>query len=222
VAAAETLQTFPAAIPIRAGDTIGLDVVKDMQLGVFQPPGSGVGSWVPPLAEGSTRPFDPTPEAEFAFNAVVQPQPAITGLSPASGSFKGGSAVVINGADFAGVKSVLFGPNAAVSFAVGSENQITAVAPPGTPGTVDVTVTALGGTSTVSPVDRFTYTACTVPNLNAKKLKAAKKQLKKVNCKVGKVTRKDGVSAKAGKVVKQGPKPGKKLAPGTKVNVTLG
>jgi beta-lactam-binding protein with PASTA domain len=87
---------------------------------------------------------------------------------------------------------------------------------------VDITVIALGGTSAVTAIDRFTYTACTVPNLNAKKLKAAKKKLKKAGCGVGKVTRPAGVSAKSGKVVKQGPKPGKKLAPGTKVNVTLG
>jgi hypothetical protein len=133
VAAAPTLQTFPTALPIRAGDAIGLDLVKDMKLGVSGTPGSGVGSWLPPLAEGSTRAFDSSPGAEVGFNAVVQPQPAVTGLNPGSGSFKGGSAVSISGSDFAGVKAVLFGPNAAVSFAVGSENQITAVAPPAPP-----------------------------------------------------------------------------------------
>ncbi len=223
VAAGVGLQTFPTSIPIRAGDAVGLDLIKGNKLSSTAAPGSGAASWIPPLAEGSTRPFEgPASGAEFGFNAVVQPQPTITGLGPASGSFKGGAAVAINGTEFTGVKAVLFGPNAAVSFAVGSESQITAVAPPGTPGSVDVTVTALGGTSPVSAVDRFTYTACVVPNLNAKKLKAAKKKLKAAGCKVGKVTRKDGVSAKSGKVVKQGPKPGKKLAPGTKVNVTLG
>ena len=194
-----------------------------MELGFRFTPGSGVAAWTPPLAEGSTRPHGPpSPQAEFGFNAVVQPQPTVAGISPASGSFKGGSAVVINGTDFAGVTMVRFGPNAAVSFAVGSELNITAVAPPGTPGGTDITVTALGGTSPITATDRFTYTACIVPKLNAKKLKAAKKKLRKAGCKVGKVIREDGVTAKAGKVVSQGRKPGKKLPPGTKVNVTLG
>ncbi|MBK5220724.1 MAG: PASTA domain-containing protein [Thermoleophilia bacterium] len=36
------------------------------------------------------------------------------------------------------------------------------------------------------------------------------------------MTKRDDVTAKSGKVVHQGPKAGRKLAPGTKVNVTLG
>lgn len=61
-----------------------------------------------------------------------------------------------------------------------------------------------------------------VPKLEAQKLKAAKKKLKMAGCKVGKVSREDGVTARTGKVVGQSPKAGKKLKPGTKVNVTLG
>ena len=62
---------------------------------------------------------------------------------------------------------------------------------------------------------------CVVPKLAGKKLKAAKKKLKLADCKLGKVTKKKGATAKTGKVEKQSPKPGKVLASGSKVKVTL-
>lgn len=68
----------------------------------------------------------------------------------------------------------------------------------------------------------FTYEGCKVPNLAGKKLKASKKKLKKADCKVGKVKETGDVTAKTGKVVKQNPKPGKILAPGSKVGIKLG
>ena len=57
--------------------------------------------------------------------------------------------------------------------------------------------------------------------LYALKLKAAKKALKKASCKPGKVSKRNGATAKTGKVKKQSPKPGKVLAPGAKVKLTL-
>jgi len=63
---------------------------------------------------------------------------------------------------------------------------------------------------------------CRVPKLAGKKLKASKRKLRKADCKLGKVVLKDGATAKAGKVVKQKPKPGAVRAPGAKVRVTLG
>jgi hypothetical protein len=63
---------------------------------------------------------------------------------------------------------------------------------------------------------------CLVPKLFGKKLKTAKKKIRAGGCRVGKVTKKDGVMAKAGKVVKQGRKPGGPLAAGTKVSLQLG
>jgi hypothetical protein len=217
------LETFPVAIPIQAGDTVGIDSPKKVELGLFLTPTSTVAYWIPPLPEGSNQAFtSSTPGAEYGFNAEVQPQPTVTGVTPASGSFNGRSAVTISGTDFTTVSAVRFGLNAAISFAVGSETQITAVAPPGTPGTTDITVTTVAGTSPVTAADQFRYTACVVPNLNAKKLKAAKKKLRKAGCKAGKVTREDGVTAKTGKVVGQSPKPGGKLKSGTKVKLILG
>jgi hypothetical protein len=63
---------------------------------------------------------------------------------------------------------------------------------------------------------------CVVPKLKGKKLKAAKKMLRAADCRVGKVKKLQGASAKTGKVVKQKPKPGKVLAPGSRVSVKLG
>jgi hypothetical protein len=63
---------------------------------------------------------------------------------------------------------------------------------------------------------------CDVPKLKGKKLKAAKKMLRAADCRVGNVRKLEGASAKTGKVVKQKPKPGKVLAPGSKVSVELG
>jgi len=54
------------------------------------------------------------------------------------------------------------------------------------------------------------------------KLKGTKKRLRNADCKIGKVKKIEGATAKTGKVVKQNPKPGKVLAPGTEVKVTLG
>jgi hypothetical protein len=53
---------------------------------------------------------------------------------------------------------VNFGGSGA-SFSVDSDTQITAVSPAHAAGTVDITVTTLGGTSAASAADEFTYTA---------------------------------------------------------------
>jgi beta-lactam-binding protein with PASTA domain len=74
----------------------------------------------------------------------------------------------------------------------------------------------------VLAADRFTYTACVVPKLTGKKLRVSKKKLKKADCKLGKVKTLKGATAKSSKVVKQSPKPGRVLAPGSKVSVKLG
>ena len=80
-------------------------------------------------------------------------------MSPASGPAAGGSAVVLRGSDFTGASAVSFGGVAARSYTVDSDSQITAIAPAGTPGAVDVRVTTPSGTSATNDGDRFTYAA---------------------------------------------------------------
>ncbi|MGN6662923.1 MAG: PASTA domain-containing protein [Solirubrobacterales bacterium] len=219
------LQTFPTNLPIQAGDVVGLDNSSTSdKIGVTPSPGALFGAWVPQLADGSTQPPKETaPNAEIGYDAVVQPAPTLTAISPAFGSIKGGTVVTVAGTDFASVSGVSFGGVPATSFTVAGEGQLTAVAPAAKKaGGVDVAVTTVAGTTPVTAADKFTYKACVVPKLSGKKLKAAKKKLRKASCKLGKVKREKGVTGKTGKVVKQSPKPGKQLAPGSKVKVTLG
>jgi hypothetical protein len=218
------IQTFPAAVPIQAGDAIGLDINNGNKIGIFNTdPADFAGVWIPPIPDGATQPlFGSENEIEVAFNAVVQPAPTLIAIAPSSGPIGGGTPVTIAGTDFANVSGVSFGGVPAASFAVASEGLVTAVAPRGKPGAADITISTVAGTTPLTAADQFTYKACVVPKLKGKTLKAAKKRIRKAGCKVGKVKRRNGVTAKTGKVVKQAPKPRKALAPGTKVNVTLG
>ena len=62
---------------------------------------------------------------------------------------------------------------------------------------------------------------CIVPKLKGKKVKAARKALAKAHCGVGKVKRSFSGKVKKGRVIKQGPKPGKVLPAGGKVRITV-
>jgi hypothetical protein len=153
--------------------------------------------------------------------ATILPPPTVTSINPVHGSLKGGASVVIGGTNFAELKGVTFGSVPATSFTINSEGQITAVAPASaTLGKVNVTVTTIAGVATSAT--RFSYEGCKVPKLLGKKLKASKKKARKADCRIGKVKKRGGATARAGKVVKQSPKPGKLLPPGTKIKVTLG
>jgi hypothetical protein len=98
------------------------------------------------------------------------PLPTVTGVSPGAGPLAGGNAVSIFGTGLRTTSAVLFGGVAATGFAVDSDGQVTATAPPGTAGTVDITVTTdcsgslsavptSCGTSRVGPADQYTYSA---------------------------------------------------------------
>jgi subtilase family protein/Big-like domain-containing protein/IPT/TIG domain-containing protein len=93
----------------------------------------------------------------FATEAQAQfGPPTITSVNPNTGPAAGGTTVTITGTEFFFVTAVSFGGNAAVSYTVNSGTQITAISPAGT-GTVDITVTAAGGTNGPSATDRFSY-----------------------------------------------------------------
>jgi len=89
--------------------------------------------------------------------------PAITSVSPNSGPTTGGTSVTITGTNFTGATAVSFGGTAATSFTVNSATSITATSPARSAGTVDITVTTSGGTSSTSAADQFTYTAAPTP-----------------------------------------------------------
>ncbi|MBH0777916.1 IPT/TIG domain-containing protein [Nocardia bovistercoris] len=83
-----------------------------------------------------------------AFSYVVGPQ--LTGVNPNSGPLAGGTAVTLTGTNFTGATAVRFGTTPATSFTVVSATQITAVAPAGSAGAVDVTVVTPGGAATLA------------------------------------------------------------------------
>jgi hypothetical protein len=216
-------QTFATSLPIKAGQMIALDNTNAAdEIGYIASATGSYSYFNPPLAEGSTRAATgPITGIEFTFNAEVQPLPGISAVSPAAGSIKGGTSVLISGHDFTGATGVSFGTSPAKSFSVQSENTITAVAPANADvGSVTISVTTLAGKATAP--QSFTYEACSVPKLKGKKLKGAKKTLRAAGCKIGKVKKKEGATAKTGVVVKQHPTPRTLLVPGAKVNVTLG
>ncbi|QLG41667.1 IPT/TIG domain-containing protein [Paenibacillus sp. E222] len=86
-------------------------------------------------------------------------EPTITSVSPTSGPTTGGTAVTLTGTNLTDATEVMFGATAATSYTVNSATQITAIAPAGSAGTVDVTVTTPGGTSTTSAANQYTYHA---------------------------------------------------------------
>lgn len=221
-AAGGGLQTFTANLPVKAGDLIGVDPTNTTdKIGVVGVSGASYGFIFPPPFDGATVAPSGTVEGkEVELSAEVQPVPAISAIAPEFGPVTGGTTVTITGTDLASASAVKFGSVPATSFKAESETQITAVAPPSvTVGSVDVTATTLAGTSATVRGDHFFYEGCVVPKLKGKKLKAAKKALGRADCRVGTIERRKGKHAK---VIKQNPKPGKVLAPGTKVSLTVG
>jgi hypothetical protein len=99
---------------------------------------------------------------EWMERRTVLSPPTVTGLNPTFGLEAGGTAVTITGTNFTGATAVDFGTKAASNLDVVNNTTITADSPAGT-GIVNVTVTNPAGTSPVTPVDEFTYTAAAAP-----------------------------------------------------------
>ena len=152
---------FLDATGVQFGDTDALhfQVDSDTQITATSPahsPGA-VGIKLMTAANGAST------SGSFTYVAA----PAITAISPVAGPTAGGSPVTLIGTGFAAAPAtgaVRFGA-AAAAYTVLSDTQITAMAPAGAAGTVDVTVATIGGTSAASAADRYTYVA--VPTLTA-------------------------------------------------------
>jgi hypothetical protein len=223
------INTFKVAIPVQGGDTIGLN-----DLNASEHPNACLFAAGDPL-EDIIREFegdaaDASPVGSEATETARRVNVSATLLQPPEinipgrvslGSIAGGGTVVLNGLHFEEVSAVSFGGVAASKFTVNSDQQITAIAPPGrTLSEIPAAVTTPAGTA-VAP-SRFAYSGCRVPKLVGKKLSAAKAKIKKAGCKLGKLKRVHASAAKRGRVLKQKPKPGKLGAPGTKVRITVG
>jgi PASTA domain/IPT/TIG domain len=219
------IQTFPANLPIKAGDLIGVDPTNTTdEIGIATAAGASYAFANPSIFEGATVPPSGGESGkEVELSAEVQPQPEITAVAPSTGSVVGGTAVTITGTNLNGASAVKFGTKPAATFTVVSETQITATAPAATKvARVDIGVTTLAGISPTVRADGFTYRGCTVPKLKGKTLRAAKSSLRGAGCKPGKVKKVHASAKKTGKVVAQNPAAGKVLAPGSKVTIKLG
>lgn len=110
---------------------------------------------------GQTMSRNGGPLAAFAQFITIFPAPpappTVTSVVPNQGPTTGGNVVTINGTNFTGAIAVKFGSTPALSFIVVSDSVIVAIAPPGVPSTVDVTVTNPIGTSPFTPADLYTY-----------------------------------------------------------------
>ncbi len=88
---------------------------------------------------------------------IIPAAPVVQNIHPSSGPTCGGTVVTITGTNFTGATAVFFGSVPAEQFTIQSDTTIIATSPPGSPGTVDITVVTPFGTSAVISADRFTY-----------------------------------------------------------------
>ncbi|UDF32539.1 UNVERIFIED_ORG: IPT/TIG domain-containing protein (plasmid) [Roseateles sp. XES5] len=87
--------------------------------------------------------------------------PTVMSVSPTAGPTAGGTTVTITGTGFSAANlsgAVKFGAATAI-YTINSNTQITATAPVNSAGTYDITVTTVGGTSSTSASDQYTYVA---------------------------------------------------------------
>jgi hypothetical protein len=83
--------------------------------------------------------------------------PQVTGISPSSGPASGGTEVTVRGANFRGAEHVYFGQVPALSFSVNSATSLTATAPAGSVGAVNLEVETASGSSSAVSADQFFY-----------------------------------------------------------------
>ena len=93
--------------------------------------------------------------SQFRFTAAP-PTPAVTKVSPASGTTAGGTLVTIVGTALESASAVHFGA-ASATIKTNTATELKAESPAHAGGQVDVTVTTPGGTSATSEADQYTY-----------------------------------------------------------------
>jgi len=145
---------FTGASSVQFGSTPATSfIVNSMtQITAVSPAGTGVAHV---SVTNNSQTSSDTPGDQFSYVTA----PAVSALSPSAGPLAGGNVITITGINFNGATAVQFGTLNATSFTVDTATQITATAPGGTEGVVDVTITTPGGTSAISSADQYTYEA---------------------------------------------------------------
>ncbi len=102
-------------------------VVSDTAITATSPSGSGTVDVTVTTPNGTSAANPPGDQFTYAAPAA----PTVTGVSPSSGPTAGGTGVTITGTGFTGATAVDFGANAATSYTVVSDTEITATSPAG-------------------------------------------------------------------------------------------
>jgi hypothetical protein len=129
-----------------------VNVESASQITATAPAGSGT---VDVTVASLVGPSPLTPADQFSY--LPPPAPAVTRLTPKRGPVAGGTSVTVTGTGFTGATAVDFGSTSAAGFEVTSPTSLTAIAPPGTLGIVDLTVTTPNGTSPIVLRYHFKY-----------------------------------------------------------------
>ncbi len=124
--------------------------VSQHEVQAVSPAGTGTVDVTVTTPEGTSA---VVPNDEFTYVTT----PAIQGIKPHSGSTLGGNSVTIAGSDFTGATAVSFGPDAATSYTVESDQEIVAFTPAESAGRVNVSVTGPDGTTPIDPADVYTF-----------------------------------------------------------------
>jgi streptogramin lyase len=150
--------TGATAVKFGTASATDVTVVDAAQVTATAPAGSGTVDVTVTTPNGTTA---ASPADMYNFGSVPPAPPAVTGISPATGSTAGGDPVTVSGADLSG-GSVSFGGTLAASSSC-TATSCTATTPPDSPGTVDTQVTTGFGTSAASAADQFTFQAPAPP-----------------------------------------------------------
>lgn len=94
----------------------------------------------------------------FTYAAASSTAMGVSGITPTQGPTSGGTVVTVNGKGFQAGASVAFGGASSTAVTVASSTQIDAMSPPGSSGTVGITVTDPSSQSASLP-SAFTYTS---------------------------------------------------------------
>jgi hypothetical protein len=118
---------------------------------------------VPPGVSGTvsvsvTTLFGTSPSNSDSKFTYISP-PVVSHLSPDCGPTSGGNTVTIIGSEFTKAVAVKFGETLATHFNINSDTSITAIAPPGIAGPVNVVVALMEGDSCLNLGSQYTYLA---------------------------------------------------------------
>jgi alpha-tubulin suppressor-like RCC1 family protein len=127
-------------------------VLSATQLSVIAPAGSGMVDVRVSTPSGVSR---NTSRDNYQFMAP----PTVARVAPFQGPQSGGTAVTISGRNLSGASAVTFGGTPAKSFRSLSSTSISAVAPAGAPGIVDIAVTTPGGVNANTAADDYRFVA---------------------------------------------------------------